>query len=153
MNQSPVRDFVVGLFVLVGLGAIAYLSMSVGNLTFGNQGGLKLFARFDQIGGLKVRAPIVIAGVKVGQVESIRLGQDFRARVSMDIESNLKLPIDTTASILTSGLLGDQYISLQIGGEQQDLKSGEEIEFTESAIILERLIGQLVHDTDVKSGD
>jgi phospholipid/cholesterol/gamma-HCH transport system substrate-binding protein len=153
MNQSPVRDFLVGLFVLVGLAAIAYLSMSVGNLTFGKQGGLKLLARFDQIGGLKVRAPVVIAGVKVGQVDSIRLGKDYRARVDMDLDSNLKLPVDTTASILTSGLLGDQYISLQIGGEQEDLKSGQEIEFTESAVILERLIGQLLYKSDVKSGN
>ena len=153
MNQSPVRDFVVGLFVLVGLGAIAYLSMTVGGLSFGDQGGLTLYARFDQIGGLKVRAPVVIAGVKVGQIESIRLGQDFRARVEMDLDSHLKIPIDTTASIMTSGLLGDQYISLQLGGEEKDLKPGEEIGFTESAVILERLIGQFMHKTDVKSGD
>jgi phospholipid/cholesterol/gamma-HCH transport system substrate-binding protein len=153
MNQSPVRDFVVGLFVLVGLVAIAYLSMTVGGLSFGDQGGLTLYARFDEIGGLKVRAPVVIAGVKVGQIESIRLGQDFRARVEMDLDSHLEVPIDTTASIMTSGLLGDQYVSLQLGGEEKDLKPGEEIGFTESAVIMERLIGQFMHKTDVKSGD
>jgi phospholipid/cholesterol/gamma-HCH transport system substrate-binding protein len=153
MTQSPVRDFVVGLFVLVGLGAIAYLSMTVGGLSFGDQGGLALFARFDEIGGLKVRAPVVIAGVKVGQVNSIRLGHDFRARVGMDLDSHLKIPVDTTASIMTSGLLGDQYISLQLGGEEKDLNSGEEIGFTESAVIMERLIGQFMHKTDVKSSD
>ena len=150
MNQSPVRDFVVGLFVLVGLGAIAYLSMTIGGLSFGNQGGLTLFAAFDEIGGLKPRAPVVIAGVKVGQVKSIRLGDDQRAQVELDLDQRLEIPADTSASIMTSGLLGDQYISLQLGGEEQNLKPGEEIGFTESAVVLERLIGKLVHDSGVQ---
>jgi phospholipid/cholesterol/gamma-HCH transport system substrate-binding protein len=147
MNRSPTRDFIVGLFVLVGLGAIAYLSVSIGGFSLRGPGGLRLYAQFDEIGGLKVRAPVVIAGVKVGQVESIRLAKDYRARVDMALESGLKLPIDTSASIVTAGLLGDRYISLQLGGEDQDLKPGDELRYTESAVLLERLIGKLIYST------
>src|SRR6058998_1391431 len=107
MTRSPVRDFVVGLFVLAGLGAITYLSMSIGGLSFRRTGGLILYAAFDEIGGLKPRAPVVIAGVKVGQVESFGLDQNFRARVKLDLDPTLKVPVDTSASIVTSGLLGD----------------------------------------------
>jgi len=146
MNQSSTRDFIVGLFVLAGLGAIAYLSLTIGGLPLGEHGGLKLYAEFDEIGGLKSRAEVVIAGVKVGQVDSIRLAKDYRARVGMDLDSRLEIPTDTIASIMTSGLLGDQYISLQLGGEDQYLKSGEVIGMTESAVVLERLIGKLIHD-------
>jgi len=148
MTRSPLRDFIVGCFVLAGLGAIAYLSISVGGLSYGGPGGLHLYATFDQTGGLKPRAPVVIAGVKVGQVTRISLDQNARARVDMDLDRNLKVPTDTSASIVTSGILGDRYISLQLWGEDQDLKDGEEISFTESAVILERLIGKLIHNTD-----
>jgi phospholipid/cholesterol/gamma-HCH transport system substrate-binding protein len=144
MRRSPTRDLLVGFFVLVGLAAVAYLSFRVGGLGYGGPGGLPLWARFDQTGGLKARAPVVLAGVKVGQVESISLSEDYRARVDMDVDARLKLPVDTTASIVTAGLLGDRYISLQLGGEEEVLKPGEEIGFTESAVILERLIGKFV---------
>jgi phospholipid/cholesterol/gamma-HCH transport system substrate-binding protein len=149
MERSATRDFIVGLFVIVGLAAIAYLSFSVGGLSLGSNGGLHLFATFDQIGGLKPRAKVEISGVRVGQVESIALNPDLRATDELDHQRDLKLPIDTTASIVTSGLLGDQYISLQIGGEADVLKPGDEITFTESAVILERLIGQFIHNTNV----
>jgi phospholipid/cholesterol/gamma-HCH transport system substrate-binding protein len=145
MSRSPLRDLLVGLFVLVGLGAIAYLSVNVGGLSYAGPGGLTLYASFDQTGGLKPRAPVVISGVKVGQVEAIGLGSDYRARATLNVDRSLKLPTDTTASIQTAGLLGDRYIALQPGGEEQLLKSGDEITFTESAVILERLIGKLVH--------
>ncbi len=145
MSRSPLRDLLVGLFVLVGLGAIAYLSVNVGGLSYAGPGGLRLYASFDQTGGLKPRAPVVISGVKVGQVEAIGLGSDYRARATLNVDRALKLPTDTTASIQTAGLLGDRYIALQPGGEEQLLKSGDEITFTESAVILERLIGKLVH--------
>ena len=153
MERSVTRDFIVGLFVLVGLAAIAYLSFSVGGLTLGDNGGLHLYATFDQIGGLKPRAKVEISGVRVGQVESIGLNPDLRAKVELDLDKNLKLPIDTPASIVTSGLLGDQYVSLQIGGEEDILKPGDEITFTESAVILERLIGQFIHSTNVGDGE
>jgi phospholipid/cholesterol/gamma-HCH transport system substrate-binding protein len=149
MSRSPARDFIVGLFVLGGLLAIGYLSISIGGLTYKGPGGLTLFAKFDQTGGLKDRAPVVISGVKVGQVKSIVLSDDFRARVDFDVDRRLHLPIDTTASIVTSGLLGDRYISLEIGGEDEVLKPGDEIGFTESAVILERLIGKFIHNADV----
>ena len=152
MSRTPARDFLVGLFVLVGLAALAYLSLSVGGLTYGGPQGLTLFATFDEIGGLKPRAPVVISGVKVGQVSSIDLNDDYRARVALDLAPHLRLPIDTSASIVTSGVLGDRYLSLQLGGEEEILKPGEEITFVESAIILERLIGQFVHDTNIDDG-
>ena len=153
MSRSPTRDFVVGLFVLAGLAAIAYLSMNVGGFSLRRGGGLVVYASFDQTGGLKARAPIVISGVKVGQVDSIALDKNFRARVEMNIEHTLQIPTDTTASIVTAGLLGDRYISLQLGGEEKYLKSGDEITMTESAVILERLIGKLIHNTDVQKSE
>ena len=150
MHRSPVRDFVVGMFVLVGLGAVAYLSMNVGGFTLHRDEDLVVYAAFDQIGGLKPRAPVEISGVKVGQVYAITLDKNFRARAQLDLKSDLRIPIDTTASIVTSGLLGDRYISLELGGEETYLKPGDEISMTESAVILERLIGKLIHNTDVE---
>lgn len=138
------RDFVVGLFVLAGIGAIAYLSLTVGGFTWHGSGGLKLSASFDETGGLTLRAPVVIAGVRVGEITGISLEKNSRARVDMDLDPTLKLPTDTSASIMTSGVLGDRYIELQPGGEDSLLKSGDRLNFTESAVILERLIGQLV---------
>jgi len=153
MRRSAVRDFVVGLFVLVGLSAIAYLSMNVGGWSLRRSGGLTLYAAFDQIGGLKVRAPVVISGVKVGQVDAIVLDKNFRARATLDLDPSLKIPSDTSASIVTAGLLGDRYISLELGGEETYLNSGDEITMTESAVLLERLIGKLIHNTDVKKAE
>lgn len=152
MRRSPARDFLVGIFVLMGLGAVAYLSIRVGGLSYAGPGGFALTARFDQIGGLKPRAPVVISGVKVGQIQSIVLAEDYRARVTMDVDPSLKIPADTTASIVTSGLLGDRYVSLELGGDTQMLKPGDEIGFTESAVILERVIGKLVHNAGVSGG-
>src|SRR5439155_946211 len=148
MSRAPVRDLLVGLFVLAGLGAVAYLSLSVGGLSYGGPARMALYADFDEIGGLKPRAQVVISGVKVGQVASITLADSYRARVRLDLEDRLKLPIDTSASIMTSGLLGDRYISLQLGGETELLKAGDQITITESAILLERLIGKLVYSGD-----
>jgi phospholipid/cholesterol/gamma-HCH transport system substrate-binding protein len=148
MSRSPWRDFLVGCFVLAGLAAVAYLSISVGGLSYGGPGGLTLYATFDQTGGLKPRAPVTISGVKVGQVTAVTLDENGRARAELDIDKHLKIPTDTSASIVTAGILGDRYISLQLGGEQEYLKSGDEIGFTESAVILERLIGKLVHGNE-----
>jgi len=124
--------------------------MNVGGFSFHRDEDLVVYAAFDQIGGLKPRAPVVISGVKVGQVHSIALDKNFRARAQLDLKSDLKIPIDTSASIVTSGLLGDRYISLELGGEEKYLKPGDEISMTESAVILERLIGKLIHNTDVE---
>jgi phospholipid/cholesterol/gamma-HCH transport system substrate-binding protein len=149
VSRSPGRDLLVGVFVVLGVAAIAYLSLAVGGLSRQGPSGFLLTADFDELGGLKTRAPVVISGVKVGQVRSIGLGDDYRAHVTLDLDPRLKLPKDTSASIVTAGLLGDRYVSLQLGGEQDQLKSGDAIAFTESAVLLERLLGKLVHSTDV----
>ena len=146
MSRSPGRDLLVGVFVLLGLGAIAYLSLAVGGASWQRRGGLELVANFDELGGLKTRAPVVVSGVKVGQVRTIGLGDNYRARVTLDLDPTLKLPADTTASIVTAGLLGDRYISLQLGGDPKLLANGDTLNFTESAVLLERLLGKLVHN-------
>ena len=146
MNSSPGRDLMVGAFVLAALVSLAYLSVTLGGLSYTGKGGLKLFATFDDIGGLRPRAPVKIAGVRVGEVSAIVLDSDYRAKASLDLEGSLELPSDTSASILTLGVLGDQYIALEPGGEEILLRPGDEIAFTQSAIILERLIGKLVQN-------
>ena len=145
MSRAPVRDLLVGLFVLAGLGAVAYLSLSVGGLSYGGPARMALYADFDEIGGLKPRAQIVISGVRVGQVSSITLDESYRARVRLDVDAALKLPIDTSASIMTAGLLGDRYVSLQVGGDTKLLQPGDQITMTESAVVLERVIGKLIY--------
>jgi len=148
MQPAPVRDFVVGIFVFAGLAAIAYLSMQVGGVR--GPGGFVLYATFDQIGGLTERAPVVVSGVKVGQVSKIGLDDDLRARVELDLDPDVKLPIDTSAAIMTQGVLGNQFIALEPGAEEEMLRAGEEISFTESAVLLERLIGKFVNDAGLK---
>jgi len=152
MSRSPLRDLVAGLFVLVGIGAVAVLALRVGANPLLDRGSLRIYAIFDQTGGLKPRAPVEIAGVKVGQVVDISLSDDFRARVGLSLRDGLQLPVDTSASIVTAGVLGDRYVSLQLGGDDRMLQSGEEITFTESAVILERLIGKMVHNAGVDGG-
>ncbi len=153
MDDSPTRDTLMGAFVLAGIAAIAYLSIQVGGLSYTGPGGLELVARFDEIGGLATRAPVVVSGVKVGQVTEITLDGDLRAEVRLDVDRGLELPIDTTASIRTAGLLGSQFIALDPGGEIDLLVDGDVIDFTESALNLEKLIGTLVHDTDIGGSD
>jgi phospholipid/cholesterol/gamma-HCH transport system substrate-binding protein len=152
MESSPIRDFIVGLFVLAGLAAIGWLSTHVAGGNYSGPTGLKLHAAFTESGGLKSRSPVVISGVKVGYVTSITLDKQFNARVDMDLDPSLKLPIDTRASIVTAGVLGDRYITLQIvGAEDQILKSGDEITYTEPALILERLISKLIYGATDKN--
>ena len=150
MRESPRQELWVGAFVFVGLAAIAYLSIAIGGLRAGGPGGL---ATFDEIGGLKSRARVVVGGVKVGQVKSVALAPDFRARVTLDVDRRLELPTDSSASILTSGVLGDQYIALEPGGGEEEgdkgpkfLAAGDEIQYTQGAVILERLIGKLIQN-------
>jgi phospholipid/cholesterol/gamma-HCH transport system substrate-binding protein len=150
MQRSPTRDLVVGLFVLAGLAALAYLSIRIGGMAYTGPGGLQLYATFEEVGGLRPRAPVAIAGVKVGQVSEIRLDDDLRARVMLDLDPALQLPIDSSARIVTSGLLGDQFITLEAGAEEDMLDSGDEIDFTESAISLESLIGKFVNDAGLE---
>ena len=145
MQSKPMRDLLVGLFVLTGLGAIAYLSMQLGGADLQRGDGLSLSAQFDEIGGLSKRAPVVISGVPVGEVTSIALDEDLRATVTIEVASDLELPVDTSASIRTSGVLGDQFIALEPGGEDQLLAQGDVLSFTESALNFEKLIGTLIH--------
>jgi phospholipid/cholesterol/gamma-HCH transport system substrate-binding protein len=149
MQHNLTRDLVVGLFVLVGLLAIAYLSLKVGGLEFGGEKRIVLYATFNDIGGLSVRAPVRVAGVKIGQVSAIDLDEDLRAEVALLVESGLDLSIDSSAAIRTSGLLGDQFISVELGAEDDVLGDGEEFVYTESAFSIDKLIGQLVHDAGV----
>jgi phospholipid/cholesterol/gamma-HCH transport system substrate-binding protein len=151
MQSSPVRDLTVGLFVVVGLAAIAYLSIQVGGLK--GPRGFHLYATFEQIGGLTARAPVVIAGVEVGQVASIELAEDLRARVELDLDPSLKLPVDTWASIMTEGMLGNKFVVLEPGFEEVLLESGGEIGFTEDAMLLELLIKDFLKDADLDKED
>lgn len=150
MQRHPLRDLLVGLFVIVGLAAIGYLSLSVGGLAYTGPGGLDLVARFDELGGLKLRAPVVISGVKVGHVTGISLDENMRAKVELEVDADVAIPVDSSASLVTAGLLGDRYVNVKLGGDPAILKSGEEIEFTESAVILENLIGKFIYGSEDK---
>ncbi len=153
MGRLAIRNFVVGLFVLVGLASIAYLSLSVGGLSVGGGDGLTIYAHFDDISGLKPLAKVTVAGVKVGEVVEIDLDDDYRARVEMTLDAALEYPYDTSASIITAGILGDKYVELLIGGDDKTFIDGDTITFTESALVLERLIGKLIHNTSVGDGN
>ncbi len=145
MQKSSGRDFIVGVFVLAGLVAVVYLSAKLGGLSYKGRGGFELIAIFDDVGGLSQRSPVKISGVKVGQVRSIRLDEDLRAQVSLDLDPALELSVDSSASIRTAGLLGDQYVSLEPGAEDALLAPGELFTYTESALSLDKLVGRLVH--------
>lgn len=153
MQSSRGRDLGVGIFVLMGLLAIAYLSVQVGGFSYKGRGGMLLAATFDEIGGLKERAPVRVSGVTVGEVKSIGLAQDLRARVILNVDPGLELSADTAASIRTNGLLGDQYVALEPGGEEELLKPGDALAFTENALNLEKLVGAFVHGSDVGSSE
>jgi phospholipid/cholesterol/gamma-HCH transport system substrate-binding protein len=147
MMKRSTLDLWVGVFVAIGLGALLFLSLKVANLTSLDAGEVyKVKARFDNIGGLKVRAPVKSAGVVVGRISEIRFLTDtYEAEVEMSIDSRYPFPRDTSAKILTSGLLGDQYIGLSAGGDTVNLKSGDTLKLTQSAIVLENLIGQFLY--------
>jgi len=147
MNRSTI-DLWVGIFVAIGLAAIIFLSLRVGNLlTATNAPGYHVEAAFDNIGGLKLRAPVKAAGVVVGRVDRIQLDpKSYQAVVSMRIDQGYQFSRDTIASILTSGLLGEVYIGLDSGGDPQALAEGGRIGKTQSAVVLEKLIGQFMFD-------
>lgn len=149
MQPSATRDLIVGVFVAVGLAAIGYLSLQVGGLSYAGPGGFQLEATFDEVGGLRPRAPVSIAGVTVGRVEKIELDEYLRAKVTLDLRPGLELPIDTRAAVRTSGVLGDQFIALEPGGEEELLRPGEAVQFTDPALSLERLIGKFVQDSGI----
>lgn len=141
-------DLWVGVFVAIGFAALAFLAIQVGNFSgFGGNQHYRVEAAFDNIGGLKVRAPVKSAGVLVGRVQSIRFDtHSYRAVVALEIDAGFEFPADTTASILTSGLLGEQYIGLDAGADVEVLADGDQILLTQSAVVLEKLIGQFLFD-------
>jgi phospholipid/cholesterol/gamma-HCH transport system substrate-binding protein len=142
----------VGFFVLIGFVSIFILSMKVSNISaFRTDNGYEVQAHFENIGGLKVRSPVTMAGVVIGRISNIGFDSgNYEAVVTMRIEDRYSnIPKDTTASIFTAGLLGEQYIGLEAGGSETYLKAGDEFKLTQSAVVLEKLIGQfLVSKTD-----
>lgn len=148
-------ETLVGLFVLLGIAALFLLALQAANLgSFSTEPSYTLNARFDNIGGLKVRAPVKSAGVVVGRISEIRFLTDvYEAEVVMSIDARYPFPRDTSAKILTSGLLGDQYIGLTAGGDSAHLKSGDTLKLTQSAIVLENLIGQFLYSKAAEGPD
>lgn len=153
MNRTTI-DLWVGIFVVLGVSAILFLALKVGNLvSFGSPPGYRLEARFDNIGGLKPRAPVKAAGIVVGRVEEARLDpQTYQAVVTLKIDEGNQFTADTIASILTSGLLGEVYIGLDAGGDPKMLGDGGKIAKTQSAVVLEKLIGQFMFDKAAQDG-
>ncbi len=141
-------EILVGLFVAAAVAAFFMLAMSVSNMSSYAAGeSYQVTARFDNIGGLKVRSPVSAGGVRIGRVTEIQYNSDrYEAVVSMSIDQQYsKFPVDTAASILTSGLLGEQYVGLEPGAEDAFLKEGDTIDLTQSALVLEQIIGQFLY--------
>ena len=140
-------ETVVGLFVAAGLAALFMLAMKVSNISSLNaqNGGYEVTAYFENIGGLKVRSPVTASGVTVGRVAKISYDDKlFEALVTLRLDPTIKLPKDTSASIFTSGLLGEQYVALEPGGSEENLKDGDRIKITQKALVLEQIIGQVL---------
>ncbi len=147
-------DVMVGGFVLLGLAALLFLALKAGNLgSFSTGPTYEARARFDNIGGLKVRAPVKSAGVVVGRVASIGFDdRTYQALVVLSLDERFRFPKDTSAKILTSGLLGEQYIGLEAGAEEKMLGAGDTITMTQSAVVLENLIGQFLFSKAAEGG-
>lgn len=141
-------ELTVGLFVVIGFAAFFMLAMNVSNLiTYDSSDGYQINARFDNIGGLKVRSPVAVGGVRIGKVAAIEYDSEtYEAVVTLEIEPKYnRFPTDTSAGILTAGLLGEQYVGLVPGAEEEYLKAGDRIHVTQSAIVLEEIIGQFLY--------
>jgi len=158
MMESRQLELTVGAFILMGILALLVLAMKVSNLSdFGGGDGYEVRAKFDNIGGLKVRSPVKMAGVQVGRVSAIDFDdQTYQAVATFRIDHRYnRLPTDTSAKIYTAGLLGEQYVSLEAGGEEEYLKDGDQITLTSNAVVLEQVIGQFLYNKaagDDKSG-
>ncbi len=145
--ERRVVDLWVGLFVVAGFIALMMLALKVGNFgAYSPDNTCVVKAHFDNIGGLKEQAPVRSSGVVVGRVTGVRFDtKKFDAEVTLSMDSKFKFPTDTTAAILTSGILGENYVGLEAGGEEQDLKQGDEIKLTQSAVVLEKIISQFLY--------
>jgi phospholipid/cholesterol/gamma-HCH transport system substrate-binding protein len=153
MERSK-NDLWVGLFVLVGAAALLFLALQSANLlSLSFQSTYRVTAKFDNIGGLKRQAAVRSAGVVVGRVESISFDdKSFQARVTLDLETRYQFPKDSSLKILTSGLLGEQYIGVEAGADEKNLAPGDTITTTQSAVVLENLIGQFLYNKAADSG-
>jgi phospholipid/cholesterol/gamma-HCH transport system substrate-binding protein len=140
-------DLWVGLFVAVGIGALLFLALKAGNVdSIIKSEGYSVSAEFDNIGGLKAKAPVKSAGVIVGRVSSVNFSnQSLRAVVKLDLDERFQFPKDSSASILTAGLLGDQFVGIDPGGSLENLVEGDRLRITQSAIVLEKVIGQFLY--------
>jgi phospholipid/cholesterol/gamma-HCH transport system substrate-binding protein len=152
--ERSVLDLWVGLFVCAGIGALLVLALKVGNMSgFSVADTYKVYAEFDNVGGLKPRAPVKSAGVVVGRVADVSFDNEtFRARVTLHIDKRYKFPKDSSASILTAGLLGEQYIGMDGGGDDHMLKDGDRLMITQSAVVLEKIIGQFLYGKAAETG-
>ena len=148
-------DLWVGFFVVIGFAALLFLALRVGNLSSANFAETyQLTAKFDNIGGLKVRGPVKSAGVVVGRVSEIHFDpQSYEAVATLTIDSRYRFPKDTFVSILTAGLLGEQYIGLDAGGDDKMLKPGDVVVKTQSAVVLEKLISQFMFNKASEGSD
>ena len=146
MNKT-VLDLWVGLFVITGVAALLFLALKVGSTSAINtSNSYEVIARFDNIGGLKPRAPVKSAGVVVGRVGDIRFDNEtYEAAVTLRLDTRYAFPKDTSAAIMTSGLLGEQYVGLEAGGDSQTLKDKDQVLLTQSAVVLENLIGHFIY--------
>ncbi|HWK85026.1 MAG TPA: outer membrane lipid asymmetry maintenance protein MlaD [Caldimonas sp.] len=147
-------EILVGIFVLLGMLGVVFLALKAANLgTFSSGDTYALYAKFDNIGGLKVRAPVRSAGVTVGRVVSISLDpKTYQGVVHVEVERKVQFPSDSSARILTSGLLGDQYIGIEAGGEEKNFQPGDTIKQTQSAVVLESLISQFLFNKAADAG-
>jgi phospholipid/cholesterol/gamma-HCH transport system substrate-binding protein len=152
--QRSRNDLWVGLFVLLGAAAVLFLSLKAANLlSISFDSSYKVVARFDNVGGLKPRAAVKSAGVVVGRVESITFDdKSFQASVNMAMESKYSFPKDSSLKILTSGLLGEQYIGIEAGNSDKNLVPGDIIKQTQSAVVLESLISQFLYNKAADGG-
>jgi len=147
MGKQRGTEILVGLFMAVGFVALFFLAMQVSNLSAAvSSEGYSLTARFSNVGSLKARSPVTMAGVRVGRVESVSFDKDtYEAVVTLRIDAAMdRIPDDTFANIFTAGLLGEQYVGLEPGGSSDYLRDGDEIAYTQSALILEQMIGQFL---------
>lgn len=147
--ERKTLDLWVGLFVIAGLAALLVLAMKAGNLSASDVSSntYRINAAFDNIGSLKVRAPVKAAGVVVGRVADIRFDNgNYNALVTLRVDHRYSFPRDTSAAIMTSGLLGEQYVALSASGDPAMLKDGDKLKVTQSAVVLEQLIGQMLYE-------
>jgi len=155
MMEKRALEFWVGVFVIAGILALVMLAFKVGNLTSSDVSNpYTVEARFENIGGLKVKSPVTMAGVRIGRVTGVSFDKKtYQAVVELSIDGRYKnIPDDSSVSILTSGLLGEQYIGITAGGSDEYLKSGDKILLTQSALVLENLIGQMMVKLTSDSG-